>query len=417
MSKKERKQSFMFKKLQAGEITQAEAARNLGISIRWVRKKYKRFIAKDDAGLVHGNRGKSSSRKWDPQHEEIALSLLKSDWHDFGPTFAAEQLAKQGIKVSPETLRKSMIKAGLWVGKQRRNKHRKWRERRACLGIMIQLDGSKHDWFEGRAPHCTLLVFIDDATSRILWIEFAESESLFGVMHATLNYMKRHGKPQSFYVDFGSVFSVNTNNPDREKITQFERAMAELGVTMIHAHSAQAKGRVERANKTLQDRLIKEMRLANISTMEAANEFAQTFYLSEHNRKFAVEAQESANLHESIDGYDTANIFCIKEERQIQNDYTVMYKKRIFQLSKEQKAAIRPKEYVTMHERFDGTVDIVIRNIALEFEKIGCRPIKIAAPPKHQTPSFPKPAKDHPWRRWVGPESQRFAGTVTMEKP
>jgi len=188
---------------------------------------------------------------------------------------------------------------------------------------MIQLDGSPHDWFEGRGQTCTLLVFIDDTTSKIVWLEFCKSESYEEVMTATWNYFKHYGILGSFYVDYGSVFSVNLNNPERDEITQFERAMKELNIDVIHANSPQAKGRVARSNKTHQDRLVKELRLANICTIESANKFLQDFYIKQHNLKFAIQPADTTDVHRSIKDVDLGNILCIKEERILTNDFTI----------------------------------------------------------------------------------------------
>jgi hypothetical protein len=234
LSMKERDQFVIFSKLRERKITQLAAARTLRLSARWVRAKLRRFLKFGAGGLVHQGRGKPSSRVWDQEQKSWVMKLFDEQFEGFGPTFAAEKLEElYGIKISHETLRKAMINAGLWHGRQRKPKHRERRERKEFYGVMVQLDGSPHDWLEGRAQKCTLLVFIDDATSQILWLEFAPSESLESVMKAARHYMERRGRPLSFYVDFGSVFSVNTNNPERDKITQFDRACKELGVSII----------------------------------------------------------------------------------------------------------------------------------------------------------------------------------------
>lgn len=238
---------------------------------------------------------------------------------------------------------------------------------------MIQLDGSPHDWFEGRGEKCTLLVFIDDATSEIVWLEFAKSESLEAVMKASSNYFKKYGLPGSFYTDYGSVFSVNTNNPERDKITQFERAMKELDIEVIHARSPQAKGRVERSNKTHQDRLVKEMRIKNISTIEEANCFLQTYYLAKHNILFAKEPADLTNAHRPIENVNLNNILCIKEKRKLMNDFTITYQKRILQLGKDQKAIIKPKDDITVYQHLDGSISLSIRRIKLFFKEINER--------------------------------------------
>ena len=213
MNKKEREQAKVFEQIREGLITQVEAAARLRVTDRWVRKKLKRFYTSGDHGLIHRGRGKTSPRRWNEKHESFLIELLRGDWHGFGPTFAAEKLEElHEIKVSKEVVRKAMIRASLWTPKRKRSKHRKRRDRKPMLGMMVQLDGSPHDWFEGRAEKCVLLVYIDDATSKVLWLEFAPAESLESVMRATRSYIMAHGVPVSFYTDFGSVFHVNLNN-------------------------------------------------------------------------------------------------------------------------------------------------------------------------------------------------------------
>lgn len=378
MSLKEKEQVMVFEQLKRKEISQSVAAQILHVSPRWIGKKQKRYLVDGIQGVLHKNRGKPSGRAWDKNERDVAIKLFRGDFQGFGPTYGAEKLEElHNIKVSKETLRKELIKEGLWKAGKKRITYRKRRERKPCFGIMIQLDGSPHDWFEGRGPKCTLLVFIDDATSQLVWLEFAPSESFDAIMNATLHYFKKHGRPCSFYVDYGSVFSVNTNNPDREKITQFERAMKELGVEVIHARSPQAKGRVERVNRTLQDRLTKDMRLAKVSTIEAANAFVQNDYIDLHNQKFAEEATQPGNAHRPIIGLDLRNIFCAKENRVLQQDFTISYKNRQLQLLKHQKAIIRPKDRIVVHEHLDGSLSLWIRGIKLSFQELVRRQTQI----------------------------------------
>lgn len=376
MNSKEREQLVTFKKLADGQISQATAAKMLRVSSRWIRKKFKRYQKEGDVGLVHKGRGKLSSKKWSAIDRTFSLDLLRSDdWLGFGPTFAAEKLAKgYGIKVSRETLRQLMKANGFDYAKRKGRKHRSHRERREVFGLMIQLDGSPHNWFEGRGPACTLLVFIDDATSRILWLEFAESESVNSIMKATQNYFEKFGKPASFYVDFGSVFSVNTNNKDREKITQFERAMEELGVKIIHARSPQAKGRVERCNRTMQDRLVKEMRLAKISNIADVNKFIHySHFIDEHNAKYAEEAAKQGDAHLPVDKADLYNSLCLKESRVVMQDWTISYDNKILQLLNKKSVLVRPKDHVIVREHLDEKLTISIRKTNLEFEHVGMR--------------------------------------------
>lgn len=378
MNRKEREQAKVFEQVKQGIITQIEAATRLRITDRWVREKIKRFYESGDAGLIHKSRGKQSHQKWSLQKECVLIEHLQGEWAGFGPTFAAEKLEElYGIKVSNETVRRSMIRASLWQPKQRRRKHRQRRERKSMLGMMVQVDGSSHDWFEGRAPRCTLLVFIDDATSRILWLEFAKSESEKASMRATKSYIQAHGIPGAFYTDHGAVFHVNLNNQEHDKKTQWERACGRLNIQVMHAHSPQAKGRVERCNGTLQDRLIKEMRLAGISSIEAANEYLQASdFIEQHNAKFACKPAQQGDAHADWKAYNLDDIFSVHEVRVLANDFTILYQKRIFQLHNQQKTIIRPKDALTIKISLEGKISLWIRNTKLKFNEISERPKK-----------------------------------------
>lgn len=380
MNLKEREQSKVFSQVKAGTITQTEASKKLGFSYRWTGRKYSRYLEKDDFGLVHRGRGKKSSNRWNHQEVTLLIELLRTDWYGFGPTFAAEKLEElHGIKVSKETVRKAMIEAGLWHAKIKKIKHRQRRERKPMLGIMVQLDGSPHDWFEGRAGRCTLLVFIDDATSKILWLEFVESESTEALMRATKNYIEACGIPQSFYTDHGCAFHVNLNNKEGDKKTQWERACEELGIEVIHAHSPQAKGRVERCNKTMQDRLVKDMRLAGISSIEEANRFLRTSdFIRKHNMQRAEKPTQAGDAHKNHEAYDLNGIFTIKDTRVLTNDFTITFNKRIFQLQAQQKTIIRPKNNITIKVHLNGTIKLWIRKTELSFCELANRPVKPA---------------------------------------
>lgn len=302
--------------------------------------------------------------------------------------------------VSKETLRKVMIGEGIWSAKARKSKHRKRRERRDMKGKMTQLDGSYHDWFEGRGAWCSLLVFIDDATSELLWLEFASRESYQGVMQATKNYIATHGRPHEFYVDFGSVFSVNLNNQERDKKTHWEVALEKLDIAIIHAHSPQAKGRVERSNQTLQDRLLHEMRLAGVSSIEAANKFLRdSSFIEKHNRRFGVKAIKQGNTHRPSSLYNLDDIFVLRDARVLANDYTIVYQKRIFQLLSQQKTIIRPKDQIVINTYLDGSIKLSIRKTLLAFVEIKKRQ---KPKPNGTTMINPIPQKPSPnSRRWV----------------
>ena len=368
------RQGKIFEKLLNKQISQVVASKILKLSTRQVRNKFVKYQKHGLQSLIHGNRGKASTKKCDSKQLTFMFDLLKNEWQGFGPTFTVEKLNElYNIKISAEAARQAMIKACIWIPKQRKSIKRKRRERRPLFGELIQLDGSPHDWFEGRGHKCTLLVFVDDATSAIVWLEFVRSESVEDVMTATKHYFNKYGTPISFYVDHGSVFSVNLNNKDKYKKTQFERAMKELDVEIIHARSPQAKGRVERANRTMQDRLIKEMRLGGISTMEQANQFVQSGYLKKHNQQFAIKAQQYGDAHQSIEQYNLNKILCIKDTRKIQKDMVISYKNQILQLHKKQPAIIRPKDTVTIYDQFNGKISLSIRGFYLSFEKIDKR--------------------------------------------
>jgi hypothetical protein len=397
MSAKEIKQASVFEQLQRKEISQKNAAILMNLSERQIRRKLKSFESQGLVGLAHKNRGRICNNRWDQKEEALAIELLRSDWVGFGPTFTAEKLQEyHNIKISRETLRNVMIKCGIWVVNERKIQHRKRRERRTCFGMMIQLDGSPHDWFEGRGPRCTLLVFIDDATSKIVWLEFAESESLVALMQATRNYLEYYGIPNSFYVDYGSVFSVNADNAEDEKITQYGRMMKECGIKMIYARSPQAKGRVERSHDTHQDRLVKELRLKGISNIQEANLFLCEYYTEHHNLKFAKVPADATDVHRPIKNIDLDKIMCIKEERTLTNDFTIVFNKQIFQLEADQRTIIRPKNRITVNIHMDGAITLSIRAIELYFKKIETLPIKEKIF-KEQKPY--KPSANS--RRWV----------------
>ena len=399
LSMKEREQIAIFDRLKKKEISQTGAAKALGLTTRWVREKFKRYIQYGDQGLVHMNRNKPSGRRWSQEERDSAMKLFEGPWSDFGPTLASQKLKElHGINVSKETLRKAIITEGYWQGKKRKIMHRKRRERKEYYGEMVQLDGSPHDWLEGRGPQCTLINFVDDSTSSIPLMMLAINESHNSVMTAFRKYIEINGIPKSLYVDYGGVFSVNTNNPERDKITQFERACKELGTGIIHASSPQAKGRVERSHGTHQDRLIKELRLAGISTIEQANEFIINTYLPKHNKKFSVPALKAGNIHRPAQHLKLDKIFCLKDERKLQNDFTLSYKKRILQLTKRQQAVVRSGKIITIHEKFDGSLELYIRGIQLNHTELKQRPIKPKEDPIVKDRTYNKPAANHPWR-------------------
>lgn len=380
-------------------ITQKEAAQRLCCTSRNVRKKLKKYALQGYKGLIHGNKGRAGVRKVPLEHENLVINLCTTLLSDAGPKYISDKMLElYSCRLSAKTVRKIMTKNNVWKPKQKRFRHRSRRQRKPQLGIMVQLDGSPHNWFEKRGPRCTLLVFIDDATSKLLHLEFVTGESVKEVFQATTRYLQKRGLPLSFYVDYGSVFSVNTNNPDRTKLTQFERAMKELGIQVIHARSPQAKGRVERANRTLQDRLIKDMRLAGISNREEANRYAQEVYIPEHDNLFSIQAASPIDAHRPCNDLNLREIMCIKEERIVQNDFTISYHTQLLQITRDQKTAVFPKNKVIVkHYLDDDSLALSIRTTKLNFYPIHERSVKPAPERKVRT-TFYKPAPNHPWR-------------------
>ncbi len=410
MSKKEIDQITVFEDLKKKVIKQNHAAKFLNLSARQIKRKLKKYRVFGARGLIHGNRGKPSNRKLDLDLVTKALSLIENHYPDFAPTFASEKLEEiHGLIINHETLRIKMTEAGLWLPKKKRVTHRAWRERKAHLGELVQLDGSPHAWFEDRAPACTLLAFIDDATSKILWLEFAYQEATIPIMKATKSYLEKYGRPLELYVDRGKVFKVNLNNPDDDKITQYRRSLNELSIKVIYARSPQAKGRVERLFGTLQDRLVKELRLAEISTMEEANQFVQGIYLHKHNQKFAIEPREKQNFHRSIQGFDLNEIFTQQEERTLTNDFTIAYHHKWYQLVKNQPTLVFPKNTITVLRYLDGNIKLKLRKTNLNFQEI----LKPISKPKQilTTVQIIKkpwiPPVDHPWRKYQTNHQQK----------
>ena len=407
MGMKERDRLHAIRNVLEGRITQAQAAGILRRSERHVRRLCAKVRAKGDRALIHGLRGRPSNNCLDAKLLGQALSALHDPlWERFGPTFAQEKLEELcGISLGVTTVRKLMLRTGLWEAHRRRTKHRAWRERRRCVGMLVQLDGSDHDWFEGRGPRCALIIYIDDATSRILHGEFVKVEDTFTLMRTTKTYLRRFGRPTAFYVDKDSIYNVNRQATideglrDEQPMTQFTRAMAELDIEVILANSPQAKGRVERGFGTHQDRLVKELRLAGICTMEAANRFLWEVYIPKPNRSYAIEPAEPVDVHKPLlPGHDLDAILSFQTTRQVQNDFTVRYKNRFFQIEPEQRVRVYRKSNVMVHLRLDGTIRLVSKGHSLKFHPIPGRPLP-ARPARKMRPTVavPKP-KCPPYR-------------------
>lgn len=293
--------------------------------------------------------------------KDAVIALVRQSYHDFGPTLIAEKLdEKHDIQISHETVRQWLLQAGIWKHRrQRRKQVHQPRYRRDCFGELIQIDGSHHRWFEDRGPKCTLLVYIDDATSQLMELRFTDSESTFDYFHSTQRYLERHGKPVAFYCDKHTVFRVNqVGATGGNGLTQFGRALHELNIDIIHANSSQAKGRVERVNKTLQDRLIKEMRLEGIDTMAQANAFLPAF-IDQFNTKFVKEPANPTNLHRPLTELDQLDeILTWQEDRTVSNSLTVQYDRVVYLLEPTDLAKDLRRKKVRVFDYPDGTVAI-----------------------------------------------------------
>ena len=361
MSKAELSRVDTLARVDRGELPVAGAASLLGLSPRQVFRLLARFRAEGASGLASRRRGRPSNRRLPAAVREAALAVVRERYADFGPTLAAEKLEElHDIRLSRETLRHWMSEAGLWVPrKARRGRVHQPRHRRDCLGELVQVDGCEHAWFEDRGPPCTLLVFVDDATSRLMHLRFVPAESAFAYMAATRAYVEAHGKPVAFYSDKHGVFRVN--HPDAARgdgMTQFGRALAELDVDIICANSPQAKGRVERAHKTLQDRLVKELRLAGVGTIEAANAFLPAF-VADYNARFAKEPRLAEDLHRPLAPHDDLDgALTWREERTVTGSLTLHYDKVLFLLEPTDVARGLARKRVTVHEFPDGRLAI-----------------------------------------------------------
>lgn len=414
MSVKETERIAVMDNLIAKRIKQKHAGLQLGISPRQVRRMLNRYKREGAAGLVHKGRGRIGNKAMPQEKKDQIVSLIRQQYPDFGPTLAAEKLAgRHGIGVSEEKVRLLMIAEGLWKAKQRKQVAiHTYRERRSCVGELVQLDGSPHKWFEDRANSCTLVAFIDDATSRIMDGEFVDYEGTFTLSGATEHYLKTYGKPLCFYVDKHSTFKINRQATIEEELkdfqpkSQYSRAMDELGIELIFANSPQAKGRVERLFETLQDRLVKDLRLEGISTKKEATEYFREMYIPHHNAKFAVLPKDPVNAHRSLlRTDDLRRIFTIQSKRIVSHVLTVQYKNTRYQLLPVGGYCYTLlKAPIFVEEDRKGKITfrykdkiIPYRIIQQEVQKV--KPIQVVSGKDFQERRVTIPGKDHPWRQ------------------
>jgi transposase len=365
MSAKELDRLEIIRRVTERRLTQRKAAERLSLSLRQVERLCRAFRTNGAAGLVSRKRGRPSNRKLAEAFRERALDLVRGRYADFGPTLACEKLTEQhGFDLSRETLRRWMIDAGLWVPRsQRRRRVHQPRQRRSCLGELVQIDGCEHAWFEDRGPKSTLLVYVDDATGRLMELRFAPSESTFDYFASTRAYLERHGKPVAFYSDKASIFRVASAEAARGAgVTQFGRALSELNIDIVCANTPQAKGRVERAHLTLQDRLVKELRLRSISTPEAGNAYLPLF-LADYNRRFGREPLSPHDAHRCLrEGEDLDVIFTWQEERKISRNLTFQYRRVMYLVESGPETLKFAGERCRVHEHEDGSIKVRYAN-------------------------------------------------------
>ncbi len=349
-----------------------QAAERLGLCVRQVERLVQRYEVAGVAGLVSGKRGRPGNHQLPAGMAQRALALIRERYTDFGPTLACEKLREcHGIELAVETVRTLMRAAGLWIPrKERPPKVYQPRNRRACLGELIQIDGSDHRWFEDRAPACTLLVFIDDATGRLMTLHFTATESTFSYFEALAKYLDTHGKPVAFYSDKASVFYVKQRSETAGKgVTQFGRALYELNIDAFCANTSQAKGRVERANLTLQDRLVKELRLRGISTREAANAYAPSF-IADFNRRFGKPPRSDHDAHRTLHvDEDLRQILAYRVPRKVSNALTVQYDRVMYLLDDTPVSRALMHEYVEVVEYPDGVIEVQASGVTLPYRQ------------------------------------------------
>jgi len=412
MSRKERDSQVTLERVKRKEIKLVEAAEVLGISYRQCRRRYSRYKTEGAAGLVHRLRGCYSNRALADETRVLIVRLYREIYDGFGPVLFAEKLAKaHEIKVDHETVRRLLIKEGLWqVTRKRKKRHRSWRQRRAHFGEMVQMDGSHHLWFEERGEMCCLMVMIDDATG-IRMSLLATGETTDAAMRLLWMWIERYGVPKSLYTDKKNVFVPSEKDQEiarlegRECSTQFGRACSKLGIEIIRAHSPEAKGRVERSNGVYQDRLVKEMRLKRISNIAEANELLDSGgFDRELNRRFSCQPREKADFHRPAHIYDLPSIFCIQEQRTLSANWTLSFENRIYQIESESANYSPASRKVQVRRYLDGGLHMFYRGSEARFQELN--PNKVGEQKK--TPAgrrssaragtAPPPAPNHPWK-------------------
>lgn len=415
MNEKERARLVVLSRVSEEKLTVAKAAGLMAVSERQAWRVYKRFTAKGAAGLVHGLRGKPSNRSSKKEVRERALLLYQASYAGFGPTLASEKLAEdQGLEVDHETLRRWLLSEKLWSRARKSRKHRRRRQRRSCFGEMVQMDGSHHDWFEGRGQRCVLMVMIDDATGRT-YARFYAGETTEAAMDIFGRYARRYGLTLSLYVDRDSIYRCERKSISQEEalaglpqpLTQFGRAMKELEVKLILANSPQAKGRVERMNGTLQDRLVKELRLARIGDIASANELLEKKFLGDLNRRFAIAPRERTDVHRPLPlKPKLSEILCIKERRAVSKDGCVSWESQVLEIDPRDRG--RCGREVELRQKPGGVLDLMGRNDQRLRWSRRSGADEVKGPTMRRAIVNNKrwlPGPDHPWKATAPPRS------------
>ncbi len=424
MSELERHRLTVFSQVRLRQISVAKAGRILGISERQSRRLWKRFRHKGDAGLVHGLRGKPGNAA----HGELQKRVLKryrERYLELGPAHAAEHLAREGLKVPAKSLWRWLKAEKLIVTPRRSDKHRIRRERRPCTGELIQMDGSTHDWFSGRDPACVLFVMVDDATG-YLFCRFYESEDTASAFDLFGRYVKKHGLPQALYVDKDSIYRVN-NPKAREAgalsgkmpLTQFGRAMKQLNVKIIAAHSPQAKGRVERMNGTLQERLVKELTLIKAGTIQEANAYLEKTFLRQFNGRFTRTPAAGTNLHRPVP-WETKlkDVLCVIEKRTVGRDWCISYDGSILQIARKHEALSLAGRQVEVLTPGKGPLKIRHQGKDLDYKQLAMRPVSKVMPQRPVTTRQPwRPGVGHPWNREARQGRSAPASLASLGRP
>jgi hypothetical protein len=425
MSTKELSRYEIIQSLLDGKINGTDAAKQIGITVRQIKRLKLKVVKLGAAGLVHGNRGRKGNRKRDDEISKKIEKYLKEKYYDFGPTLATEKLTEDhNITINKESVRQIMTKLKLWKPKPRKQSKKRhvWRARKENIGEMQQFDGSYHRWF-GDEESC-LLLSVDDASGKITHATFDRNEGVKAVFRFWSEYIEKNGLPVSMYLDKFSTYKVNHKNAvdNKDMITQFQRAMNQVGVKLITAHSPQAKGRVERMFDTLQDRLVKELRLAGITTMDEANGFLEK-YIPKFNAKFAVAPARKKDLHKKPIKQIQAKlpqIFSIQNTRVVMNDYTVRFENNYFQLNEIQPTTVYKKDTVTIEQHLDNSIKISVKEQYLDYTILPERPKKeinilLPAITNNKQTNW-KPPINHPWRKQFLHNKLKVKSQILIEK-